>query len=264
MATVDMQVLKELRAATNAPLKDCKQALEENNNDFDKASEWLKQKWIMKAASKADRVTKEWIVLVKSFGNKTVWLKLACETDFVARNTTFRWLGEEVLELLSTSSPIDSLQDLDGLLKQRIDDLLKENFVAIGENMQVVDVFVKEWTSYSYVHPGDKLVATVFYVWDEQVAKEVAMQIAAMNPLYLSIDDVPLSLRDELLQRFRDEVTGSWKPAEIVEKIVEGKLMKEYADLVLLEQVSILDEWKKVKERLWDTVIHGYVRFAIW
>jgi elongation factor Ts len=263
MAGVDMALLKELRAATNAPLKDCKQALEENDNNYEAAQEWLRQKWIMKAASKSDRVTKEGVVVVKTFGTKTVGVKLACETDFVARNETFRALAGRVLEIASASGVVNTFAELDSAIQTEIDDLLKANFVAIGENMLVADLFVREGTSVTYVHPGDKLVAVVFYTGDEQLAKSAAMQIAAMNPTYLSVADVPSDVREEAVARHKEEVAASGKPADIVEKIVEGKLAKEWSEYVLLEQVSILDEAKKVKEFLGDTVIHSFVRYSI-
>jgi len=259
-----MALLKELRAVTNAPLKDCKQALEDNNNNYEAAQEWLKEKGIMKAASKSDRVTKEWVVVVQQFWSKTVGIKLACETDFVARNETFRWLAIQVLEIAAKGDEVNTFSELSETLQKEIDDLLKSNFVAIGENMQVADLFVKEWVSVSYVHAGDKLVATVFYTGDEQLAKSAAMQIAAMNPTYLSVSDIPASVREEVVARHKEEVAASGKPADIIEKIVEWKLAKEWSDYVLLEQVSILDETKKVKELLWDTVIHSFIRYSIW
>lgn len=264
MAGVDMWLLKELRAATNAPLKDCKQALEDSGNDYAAAQEWLKEKWILKAASKADRVTKEWVVVVRTFWNKTVGVKLACETDFVAKNDIFRWLAVSVLEIASKSWPVATAAELDATIKNEIDEMLQSNFVAIGENMQVADLFVREWTSVAYVHPGDKLVAVVFYDGDEQKAKAAAMQIAAMNPTYLSVDDIPSQQREEATARHTEEVAASWKPADIVEKIVAWKLAKEWSEIVLLEQVSILDETKKVKEMLGETKLHSFVRYAIW
>lgn len=263
MSSIDMSLLKELRARTSAPLKDCKQALEECHNDYDAAQNWLKEKWIMKAWSKSDRVTKEWVALVQVFGGKTVGVKLACETDFVARNETFRSLAVRILEIASVSDPVATYTQLDESLKTTIEMLLKENFVAIGENMQVTDLFVQTWKSVTYAHPGNKLVAVVFYDGDEQSAKSAAMQIAAMNPSYLSVADVPVAVREELMTRYQAEVLASWKPAEIVAKIVEGKLAKEWNECVLLEQTSILDESKKVKELLGDTVIHSFVRYSI-
>lgn len=263
MAGVDMWLLKELRAATNAPLKDCKQALEESGNDYAAAQEWLKEKWILKAASKADRVTKEWVVVVKTFWNKTVGVKLACETDFVAKNDIFRWLAISVLEIASKSWPISSVTELDATIKNEIDEMLQSNFVAIGENMQVADLFVREWTNIAYVHPGDKLVAVVFYDGDEQKAKAAAMQIAAMNPTYLHVEDIPVEQRNEAKDRYTEEVAASGKPADIVEKIVAWKLAKEWSEIVLLEQASIMDETKKVSEMLGETKLHSFVRFAI-
>ena len=263
MASVDMDLLKKLRAASSAPLKDVKQALEETNNDYAAAQEWLRAKWIAKAASKADRETKEWVVIVRTFGNKTVGLKLACETDFVARNDTFRALAAQVVEIAAKSDAIDSVDSLSASLKEEIDTLLQSNFVAIGENMQVVDLFVREGQSVTYIHPGDKLAAVVFYTGDESKAKAAAMQLAAMNPTYLSVNDVPAATRDEVKARFVEEVAASWKPADIIEKIVEGKLAKEWSEYVLLEQVSILDETKKVKELLGETQLHSFVRYSI-
>ena len=107
------------------------------------------------------------------------------------------------------------------------------------------------------------MVAVVFYTGNEQPAKAAAMQIAAMNPQYLSVDQIPSSVRDEVRTRFEEEVAASGKPADIVAKIVEGKLAKEWSEYVLLEQVSIVDETKKVKEQLGDTVIHSFVRYSI-
>lgn len=190
-------------------------------------------------------------------------MKLACETDFVARNETFRGLAVRVLEIAAHSVPVATFAELSDEVQTQINDLLKENFVAIGENMQVADLFVKEGDSVAYVHPGDKLVAVVFYTGNEQAAKSAAMQIAAMNPSYLSVDQIPQSVRDEVVARFKEEVASSGKPADIVEKIVEGKLSKEWSEYVLLEQVSIVDETKKVKDMLGDTVIHSFIRYTI-
>jgi len=141
---------------------------------------------------------------------------------------------------------------------------LQENFVAIGENMLVSDLFVQSGQHVVYAHPGNKLVAVVFYDGDAQKAKQAAMQIAAMNPLYLSVEDIPASVRAEVTARFTTEVANSGKPADIVEKIVAGKIAKEWQEYVLLEQVSILDETKKVKELLGsDTHISSFIRCQI-
>lgn len=260
----DMKLLKELRALTSAPLKDCKQALEETDNKFAEAQEWLKQKWIMKATSKADRATKEWIVVAKKIENKTIGLKLACETDFVARNETFRWLAEQIVRMLAQSPSIEDRTHIDSWLKESIEELLKEHFVAIGENMQVIDAFVQEGESYIYTHPGNKLLAVVFYSGDEWLVKEVAMQVAAMNPQYLRIEEIWTEQREQLAMKYREEVLASGKPAEIVEKIISGKIAKDMNEIVLLEQSSIVDDTQKVKERLKDTEINSFIRYSIW
>ena len=260
---VDMKTLKELRNITHAPLGACKSALEEAGGNIDEAQEILRKKWALKAAKKADRATNEGIVVVEQFEDKVVWLKLACETDFVAKNETFRNLGKEIVKRLSALENIEHYDDLDTWLKEELETLLKDNFVVIGENMKIIDVFVKHGKSYIYRHPGDKIAALVFYAGDESVAKNIALQVAAMNPQYLSVDDVPDDEKTKYKGEFEAEVKASGKPDEIVDRIVMGKLNKIWSEIVLLEQASIIDDSKKVKDTLGDTVINGYIRLAI-
>ena len=260
---VDIARLKELRAMTHAPLKDCKSALEEANGDLGKAQEILREKGALKAASKADRATNEGIVVIKQFGDKTVGLKLACETDFVAKNDTFRWLADQIVEKLSSLDEITSYDEVDVNMKETLELVLKDNFVTIGENMQILDVFVQWGTAYIYTHPGDKVASVIFYTGDKDKAKATALQVAAMHPQYLTTEDVPADEVAKLQGQFAEEVAESGKPADIVKKIVTGKLQKEWNDIVLLEQISIVDDSKKIKDLLGDTVVHSYIRLAI-
>lgn len=260
---VDMKLLKELRNITHAPLWACKSALEEAGGNIDDAQEILRKKWALKAAKKADRATNEGVVVVEQFGDKVVWLKLACETDFVAKNETFKNIGKEIVNKLSNVDALENYDALDAWLKEELETLLKNNFVVIGENMKIVDVFVKNGTSYVYRHPGDKIVSIVFYTGDVDKAKSVALQVAAMNPSYLSVDDVPEKEKTKYENEFKEEVKASGKPDEIVDRIVDGKLGKIWSEIVLLEQVSIVDDSKKIKDILGDTVIDEYIRLAI-
>jgi len=258
-----MAVLKELRAITLAPLKDCKSALEEADGDLAKAQEVLREKGALKAAKKADRATNEWIVIIKQFGDKTVGLKLACETDFAAKNDVFKWIANQIVEKLSSLDGLASYADVSDELNEEVTKILQDNAVTIGENMQVIDGFVKTWTSYVYTHPGDKVASAIFYTWDEEKAKAVALQVAAMQPQFLTTDEVSQETKDKLTAQFTEEMKDSNKPADIMEKIIAGKLQKEWSDLVLLEQTSIVDDSKRVKDMLWDTVVHEYVRLSI-
>ncbi len=261
--SVDMKLLKELRAMTHAPLKDCKDALLESGNDLDGAQDWLRQKGALKAAKNADRATHEGIVVVKKIGDLNVWLKLACETDFVAKNDTFRNLAQEIVEIVASYGEVDNYEGLEQEKKDALNKVLQDNFVTIGENMQIADVFAKPGNAYMYTHPGDKVAAVVYYDGNEENAKQVALQIAAMNPTYLSADDVPQTEKDELIAWFKEELEGSGKPADIIDNIIAGKLNKKLSEFVLLEQVSIFDDSKKVKATLGDTTVSWYIRLAI-
>jgi len=264
---VDMNLLKRLREITYAPLKDCKDALVQGEGDFDKAQDILREKWITKAWKKADRETNDWIVKVKKIWDKTVWVKLACETDFVSRNENFHELADKIIDLFWTyTSDINSLSEIDeSFLTEKVNPLIQGSIWKIWENIRLLDVFLQNGKSYIYAHPGDKVVAIIYYQWDsEETAKEVALQVAAMNPDYLDAESVPQDVVSTMKARFLEEVAWSNKPAEMLEKIVEWKLVKAYSDFVLLEQLYIRDDTKKIKHILpeWFKVLR-FVRFSI-
>lgn len=260
---VDMAVLKELRAITLAPLKDCKSALEDADGDLVRAQEILREKGALKAAKKADRATNEWIVIIKQFGEKVVWLKLACETDFAAKNDVFKAIAHDIIEKLSALDVLTSYTEATTELKDQVTQILQDNAVAMWENMQVLDCFVKNGTAYVYAHPGDKVASAVFYTGDADKAKAVALQVAAMQPQFLSTDDVSDDVKAKLHAEFTEEMKDSGKPTEILEKIISGKLQKAWSEIVLLEQMSIIDDGKRVRETLGDTVVHEYIRMSI-
>lgn len=261
--SVDMKLLKELRAMTHAPLSDCKKALEASEWDLDGAQDWLRERWALKAAKNADRETHEWIVVIKNVWDLIVWLKLACETDFVAKNDTFKDLANQIVELVAWYGAVSDYESLDQDKKDELNKVLQDNFVTIGENMQIADVFTSTDNGYIYIHPGDKVAAVVYYDGDEEAAKQTALQIAAMNPTYLSVDDVPQVDKDTMKAEFEEELKDSGKPAEILENIIQWKMNKRYGEFVLLEQTSIFDDSKKVGDALGDTTVSGYVRYAI-
>ena len=259
-----IELVKKLRAMTHAPLKDCKSAIEESAGDLDRAQEILREKGALKAAKKADRETNEGVVVVKQDGSTTVGVKIACETDFVAKNDTFLTLASDVADMFAwISEDVLSIDSIDQAMLDAADAKLKDNFVTIGENMRLVDVFVLHASAYVYRHPGNKVAAVVVYEGEEDRAKEVALQVAAMNPTYLSVDDVPAADIEAMKVKFNEEMADSGKPADIIEKIVAWKLQKQWKDLVLLEQLSIVDDSQSVKAKLGETTVSQFIRFAI-
>lgn len=188
----------------------------------------MREKGAIKAANKADRATNEGVVMIKQYGDKIVGLKLACETDFVAKNDIFKNIATQILDQLSNEGEFATFTQVSDAVKQSVDTMLKDQFVAIGENMQIIDAFVATGNAYIYRHPGDKVASVIFYTGDETVAKEVALQVAAMNPTYLAVSDVPAEKINELTTMFSAELKESNKPAEMIEKIVAGKLTKEW------------------------------------
>ena len=263
--TISMDQLKELRALTQAPLGDCKQALVEAEWDIEKAQKILRDKGAIKAGKKADRETNEGIVVIKHIWNKIAGVKFACETDFVAKNETFRGMAQQVLDIVAaTADEVTSWEVVSDAAKQQIDTMIKDNFVTMGENMQVLDVFVTWRQGYIYTHPGDKIAVVVFYEGDESLAKDAALQVAAMSPEYHRVEDIPADKVAQMKQEMLADLANDTKPADIKEKIVEWRVAKYFGEIVFMEQPSIKDETKKMKDLLWDKCrVSGYIRYAI-
>ena len=178
-----------------------------------------------------------------------------CETDFVAKNDMFQSLVDTILEkLFQVNQNITSLDALDTAIADSLHAMVADAIAKIGENLRLVDVYVNTANAYVYNHPGNKVVSVVYYDGTgdaaETAAKEVALQVAAMNPTYLSIDDVPATEKEAAVAGERDALIASGKPADMVEKILAGKMQKALSEYVLLEQEFIRDGSKKVKEIL--------------
>ncbi len=263
---VDIKLLKQLREATFAPLKDCKEALEEANWDLAKAQDALRQKWILKAGKKEDRETNEWVVKVGKKDGRFGGVKLLCETDFVAKNEDFHKLAEDVLEkLLSVQKTITSLEELDAGILDEMNEMVAVFVWKLGENLKLTEVTLWEQNAFVYNHPGNSVASIIYFDGEgEDIAKELALQVAAMNPTYLNFEDVPVDYREKLMVGFKEDMEWSDKPQEIIEKILEGKLKKALADLVLLEQEYIRDWGKKVKDIIpSEMVVKWYKRMSI-
>ena len=261
----DINLIKQLRDATFAPLGDCKSALDEANGDIEKAKEILKEKGIAKAWKKADRETNEWMIQIVSENGRTFVLKLLCETDFVVKNDHFQTLFVNILNLLKKVEwEIEGFDNLPAETQSAISDLLNSFVGTIGENVKVGDVLITSEHTFGYNHPGNKVASLVYYSGDEDIAKKLALQVAAMDPTYLSFDEVPRSEKDSASAKFTEELKAAGKPEDMIPNIVAGKLNKEFADDVLLEQESIHDNTKKVKDLIvGDFQVRKFKRFAI-
>lgn len=263
---IDINLVKQLRDATFAPLGDCKNALVEAGGDLARAQEILREKGIAKAGKKADRETNEGLIKTHNDGERTYVVKLLCETDFVAKNETFLALFDKVFAVLKsdTTGDVANVEALSSEVVEKINTLAAEATATIGEAIRLGSVFITTETVYVYSHAGDKVVSVVVYSGDEATAKELALQVAALNPEFLSLDEVPADEKEKLAAEFTEELKAAGKPEAMIPNIVKGKIDKAFADVVLLEQEYIRDGAKKVKEILpAGFEVTKFYRFAV-
>lgn len=249
--------VSKLRKATGAGMMDCKKALTEADGDFDKAVDIIRKKGQAIANKRADREATEGVVLAKvsADGKKGALVVLNCETDFVAKNESFVALTQSILDLAlaSEASNADEVKDLQ-LNGVAIKDVITEQIGVIGEkiDMPYFDV-VKAEQVVAYIHPGNKLATLVGLNkggQDEQIGRDVAMQVAAMNPVSVDRDSVPQEVVDKELEIAKDLTRQEGKPEEMVEKIAMGRLSKFFKESTLLDQVFVKDGKISVREYL--------------
>ena len=265
---ITAEAVKRLREQTGTGMMECKKALTESNGDFEKAVDLLRQKGLSAAAKKAGRIAAEGIIALHLAGTTGVLVEVNSETDFVAKNEEFRKFAGDLAELVSTRNPADveALLNLP-LGSTTVEAKRQELIQKIGENLSVRR-FVRYETdgnTASYLH-GTRIGVIVDYKGgDEQLGKDLAMQIAATNPPYLSREAVPAEDLDRERAIFEAQVKESGKPANVVGKIVEGKLEKFFGETCLLEQLFIKDPdgKKKVKDVLKGAVIRRFTRFQV-
>jgi elongation factor Ts len=197
---------------------------------------------------------------------KTVGLKLLCETDFVAKNENFQGLFDSVLaKIAEGSNEIASLADLDPAIAETIENEVKEFMGKTGENMKIGGVLVTSKKAFIYNHPGNKVATLIFFEGgNDEAAKELALQVTAMNPSYVSFDQVDQNEVAKMTEEFSAELKAAGKPEAMIAGIVEGKIKKALAENVLLEQEYIRDGAKKVKDILpADMKVIAFVRMGI-
>ena len=244
---MNTSLIKELRDLSGAGLMDCKKALEASNNDIDEAIDYLRKKGISKAAKKADRVAAEGLSTVVIDGNNASIVEVNCETDFVAKNEKFVNLVNKIAELIvkndvKTTEEAMSLSTEEGTLNDTI-----VNFTAtIGEKISFRRFARLSKTDSqnfgSYIHMGGRIaVLTLLEGADEETAKDVSMHAAAMRPSYVKREDVPAEEVERETSVLKEQAMNEAKPAEIAEKMVNGRINKFYKEICLEEQDFVKD-----------------------
>lgn len=243
---VTMAEISKLRTMTGAGMMDCKNALIEANNDFEKAIEIIRKKGQAVAAKRSDRDASEGCVLAAAKGGFAAVLALKCETDFVAKNADFIALTQSILDVALDKKP----KTLEELLALTIDartiaDLVTDRSGVTGEKMELdYYEFVDGASSVAYIHPGNKLATIVAFAEasvDAQVARDVAMQAAAMNPVSLDRTSVPEKVIETELEIGREKARQEGKPENMLDKIAQGRLNKFFQESTLVEQAFIKD-----------------------
>jgi elongation factor Ts len=274
MADITSADVVKLRKSTGAGMMDCKKALEEANGNFEKAVEIIRKKGQLVASKRADRDATEGVVLAKiSSDMKTgVLVVLNCETDFVAKNESFIKFTETILNLALSKLPAN-LEELKKLPMEgkTVGDAVIQQVGVIGEK---IDLSFYEKLSAAqvipYIHPGNKLASLVGLnkaISNLQVGKDIAMQVAAMDPVAVDKNQVPRNIIDKEIEIGKDQARREGKPEEILEKIAVGKLNKFYKEKTLLNQEFIKDNKKTIQQYLQendkDLTVTGFVRYGL-
>ena len=259
--TISAADVNKLRLQTGAGMMDCKKALTESNGDFEAAVDYLRKKGAKVAASRQDRDAAEGAVIAKTTadGKRGVIIELNCETDFVAKNSNFVEFANAIADLAIANNPanIDELVSL-SLNGVKLADAIIDQTGKIGEKIGVSKYEVMSAEKVvAYIHAGNKLGVLVAMNSDaagkaDAAGKDVAMQIAAMNPVAVDKDGVDAATIEREIEIAKDQIRAEGKPEDMVEKIAMGKLNKFYKDSTLLNQEFVKDSSKSVSQMLND------------
>jgi elongation factor Ts len=261
--TITADQVKQLREKTGAGMMDCKRALEKTSGDMEKAADFLREQGITKATQKASRTAKEGLIF-SSIADKDklgVLVELNCETDFVARTDDFRKLAEETAIWIIKNKPAH-IQEVSDSMKDAINQVIAK----LGENINARRFALLQLDGssagviHNYIHPGDKLGVLVELVCKSdsvaqnqefrQLAKDIAMQIAATNPLVVTRDRLNSDLLEKEKEIYRTQAKNEGKPDKILDRIVQGKLEKYFQEVCLLEQPFVKDQDRTVQQRI--------------
>ena len=253
---ITAEMVKNLREMTGAGMMDCKKALVETNGDMDKAVDYLREKGISKAAKKADRIAAEGLSNIFIDGNKAVVLEVNSETDFVAKNAEFQELVEKIGKTI-LNSYVKSVEEALGLNVDgsSLNDLIVAATAKIGEKLSLrrFELVTKKDDEVfgSYLHMGGKISSLIVLKGgNEAVAKDIAMQSAAMKPSYVSRDEVPAEEVEHERSVLTSQAIEEGKKPEFVDKIIEGRLSKYFEEVCLVDQAFVKDSGLTVKAYL--------------
>jgi elongation factor Ts len=287
MAEITAALVKELRDKTGAGMMDCKRALGDSGGDIEAAVDWLRKKGLAAAAKKAGRIAADGLIAVATAGNAGAVVEVNSETDFVARNELF----QEFVRSVSTLA-VGADRDVDALKSasfagngKTVEGELADLIARIGENLvlrRVARLEAKQGVVASYVHnsisPGLGKIGVLVALESAASAavlaplgRQLAMHVAAANPQYLDVASVPAAALDRERAVLRDQAGTTGKSADIVERMVEGRLRKFYEDSVLLDQVYVIDGESRISKVIEAAAnsagspikIAGFIRFAL-
>jgi len=267
MAQITASQVKELRERTGAGMMECKKALTENNGDVDTAAEWLRKQGLAKADKKASRVAAEGRVVAAQADGKAVLVEINSETDFVAKDENFLAFTDAVAEAALGASDVEALKGTALAGGGSVEDARSALVAKVGENVQVRRMARIDSgnTVASYVHGGRIGVLVDLKGGDAELARGLAMHIAAMNPPYVSPAHVPADFVAKEKEIALAQVKDTGKPAEILEKMVSGKVAKTVNELCLTGQPYVLDTNQSVEQVLKaaGAEVVGFVRLAV-
>ena len=258
MGNISASDVGKLRKQTGSGMMDCKKALVEANGDFDLAVDILRKKGQKVAAKRADRQAMEGVVIAKTNddNSKAILISLNCETDFVAKNEDFIAIAQDILDTAVSAdlSSAESIHDLKLSNGMTVAEKVLEQTGVIGEKIEISAQLIQDVQVSSYIHAGNRLATLVGFnaITDHQVARDVAMQVAAMSPLAVDKDGIDQETIDRELEIAKDLARQEGKPEEMLEKIAFGRLNKFYKENTLLNQAFIKDGKKTVAQYLKD------------
>ena len=250
MTEISASLVKELRERTGMGMMDCKQALLETNGDITQAIEELKKSSGIKASKKAGRSAADGILQIQLVNSIGFMVEINCETDFVAKDGSFVEFSEEVIKTFSSGEYLELDQLMEGDLSDKREKLVQK----LGENIVVRRVFISDDSADHtgiYLHSNKKIACIVCLKGgNEEVAKDIAMHIAATDPLAITPQDIPEETVKKEKEIFEAQSADSGKPEEIIVKMVEGKVKKFLSEVSLTEQDFVKDPGLKIKSLL--------------
>ena len=267
---ITAELVKDLREKTGAGMMDCKKVLTETDGDMERAIELLRERGIAKAAKKSDRIAAEGLVAAYVTADKKVGavVEVNAETDFVAKNADFRAFVADVVEQIATKNPADVeellAQESIKVAGKTVKEVLTDKIATIGENMSIRRFvrYESQGLVESYIHGDGKIGVLVDLAkGDSELAKDICMQVAAARPEYLNREAVPAEKVQKEMEILKAQAINEGKPAQIAEKMVQGRIGKFYGEICLLEQPFVKDPDMKV-EQLVASKGAEVVRFA--